>query len=133
MSYTTQALIQAAIPPQHLNDALDDDGDGTADAGMLDGVIAKASQTVDALIAAQFATPIADPVPAPVREAAFVFACELIYDRRQILEKNPYRDRADKWRERLADIGAGKSNLDAAVAPGAEYGGPNYVPNRQLP
>lgn len=115
MSYCAQSEIETAIPPQHLVDALDDDRDGKADDGVLTNIIASASNAVDAYLAGLFTVPFADPAPAPVREAAFIFTCERIYDRRQILDKNPYKDRADFWRERLQKIGAGEIPLDAAA------------------
>ncbi len=122
MSYVTQAQIETEIPPLHLNDALDDDGDGSADSGLLDNLISKAEQAVDAFLGGIFTVPFATP-PAAVKEAAFVFTCEAIYNRRQILDKNPYKERADYWRDRLEKIGNGELPLDAAteklVAPGA--------------
>jgi phage gp36-like protein len=122
MSYCTQAQIETAIPATHLNDALDDDRDGAADADVLANIISSAEQAVDSFLAGLFAVPFITP-PAPVKEAAFVFACERIYDRRQILEKNPFKDRADFWRKRLEQIGAGElpldSATDAAFTPGA--------------
>lgn len=61
-------------------------------------------------------------IPAAVKEAAFIFSCELIYARREA-QPNPFKDRADNWRKLLAKIGAGEMNLDAttplAVTPGA--------------
>lgn len=114
MPYTTQAAISAKIPLQHLNDACDDDGDGSADSGVLDNIIASAATAVDSYLAGLYTVPFADPAPAPCQEAAFIFACETIYDRRQILDRNPYRDRADFWRKRLEAIGNGEIPLDAA-------------------
>lgn len=123
MSYVTQSRIQTVIPAPHLNDALDDDRDGMADSGVLDEIIAAASQAVDALLAPRYAVPFEDPAPALVAEGAFIFACELIYDRRQITDKNPFKERADKLRTRLDGIGKGEGELDAAlphaVIPGA--------------
>ena len=122
MAYTTQSEIETKIPATHLVDALDDDGDGTADSGVLTSVIESAGNAVDAYLAGLFTVPFVT-VPAPCREAAFVFACETIYDRRQIFDKNPFRDRADFWRKRLEAIGKGEIPLDAsqekAYAPGA--------------
>lgn len=115
MSYVTQTQIETEIPPLHLNDALDDDGDGSADTDLLTNIIAKASQAVDAFLAGIFTVPFSDPAPAAVREPAFVFACEAIYNRRQILEKNPYKERGDYWRTRLEKIGNGELPLDAAT------------------
>lgn len=114
MSYTTQSEIETKIPAPHLVDALDDDRDGSPDEGVLAAIIESASNAVDAYLAGLFTVPF-DPVPAPCREAAFVFACETIYDRRQILEKNPFKDRAEFWRKRLEAIGKGEIPLDAAT------------------
>lgn len=114
MAYTTQAKIESKIPPPHLNDALDDDRDGTADSGVIDTIIEVASTAVDALLAARYEVPFTTP-PAMVQEAALIFACEAIYDRRQILDKNPYTARADDWRELLGKIGGGAGSIDAAT------------------
>lgn len=114
MSYVTQSQIETEIPPLHLNDALDDDRDGTADSGLLANIISKAEQAVDAFLAGLYEVPFTTP-PAAAREAAFVFSCEAIYARRQILDKNPYTDRANFWRERLEKIGNGELPLDAAT------------------
>lgn len=115
MAYVTQARIETALPPQHLRDALDDDGDGQADSGILEEIIASASQAVDGFLAGLFAVPFADPAPAAAAEAAFVFALERIYDRRQAGERNPWRSQADGWRERLERMGKGDLPLDAGV------------------
>lgn len=114
MSYCTQAEIETRIPAPHLNDALDDDRDGTADEGVLTAIIASADNAVDAYLAGLYDVPIA-PAPAPCKEASLIFACEAIYDRRQIVERNPFTARANFWRQRLQDIGDGKLPLDAAT------------------
>jgi phage gp36-like protein len=108
--YVTQARIQSRIPGPLLNDALDDNRDGAADDGILDEIIQAASDAVDALVSPAYTVPFTSP-PAPVKEAAFAFACEMIYDRRQVSERNPYRAEADKWRGRLELVGAGKLAL----------------------
>lgn len=118
MPYVTQSEIETAIPGPDLAQALDDDGDGAADAGLLDTIIAQAGLSVDGLLGARFAVPFADPVPAIVRHAAFVFAGELLYDRRPIGEKrNPFKTRANSERERLKAIGQGEQPLVAGQAP----------------
>ncbi len=115
MAYTSQSAISAKIPAPHLNDACDDDGDGSADSGVLDSIIAGAEIAVNAYLAGLFAVPFTTTVPAVCQEAALVFACEMVYDRRQILDKNPYKERADFWRTRLERIGAGELPLDATI------------------
>lgn len=122
MPYTTLALLQTEIPLLHLVSALDDDGDGSMDAGVLDALIASASQAVDALLAARYEVPFTDePFPAAVCEAAFVFAGEKVYLRRGA-EQNPFKVRADFWRGKLAAIARGEMELDAA-APAANTPG----------
>ncbi len=121
-AYCDQSAITAVIPAPTLTDALDDDRDGVADDGLLDTIIAQASQSVDAYLSGLYTTPFADPVPAPVAEAATVFACEMIYDRRPVAN-NPFKAAADAWRTRLQAIAKREQNLDANVplanAPGA--------------
>lgn len=131
MSYTTQARIQSAIPAPLLADALDDNRDGIADEGLLDEIIASTDQAVDAFLAAKFEVPIS-PTPAVCAEASFTFACERIYDRREIAERNPWRSRADYWRERLAKIGAGEEALDSTVDVAAGAAG-NWNSKAKLP
>jgi phage gp36-like protein len=123
MAYVTETQLTTAIPAQHLIDALDDDRDGTADTGKLTEVIAQGSQQVDALLESRYAVPF-DPVPKKVAEAAFVFVCELLYQRRGLFSKdNPWFDRAERWREALEKIGNGEGQIstdeEQAYTPGA--------------
>jgi phage gp36-like protein len=111
MSYTTSEHLRSALPPQHLADALDDDRDGQPDEGLLEQVLSEASNAVDAYLAGRYTVPFAAP-PAAVEEAALVFACELLYDRRQLFAENPWRGRAEFWRERLQQVGQGRLPLD---------------------
>lgn len=115
MAYTTQAKLIGKIPAPHLNDACDDDGDGSADSGVLDAIIANAATAVDAYLAGLFEVPFTDPAPAACQEAALIFACEEVYDRRQVSDRNPFKERADWWRKRLEAIGKGEIPLDATI------------------
>jgi phage gp36-like protein len=122
--YVTQSQIEAVIPAPTLADALDDNRDGAPDAGVLDQVIAVAGGEVDGYLASIYSVPFAEPIPAAVTDAAFVFACELIYQRRGIeADKNPFTARALAWRARLQLIGSGKQPLTAetpkVLSPGA--------------
>jgi phage gp36-like protein len=115
MSYVTQAELEVLIPAAHLVNGLDDDGDGVADAEVLAGVLAAAGRMVDAYLEGLYATPLTDPIPNLVREAALAFAAELVYARRQTPgEKNPWTGRADGWRARLKEIGEGEAPLTLA-------------------
>lgn len=107
-----------------LNDALDDDGDGQVDAGLLDRLITSASGAVDGFLQGRYVTPF-NPSPAIAMEAALVFTVEKIYNRRKQgpNEKNPYEERATEMRKRLKAIADRKESLDAqereAFRPGA--------------
>lgn len=133
MPYTTQAEIEAEIPALFLRRALDDDGDGSADDGVLDQVIANAGRAVDAALEGLYTVPL-DPVPAVAREAAFIFTCEAIYNRRRQHndERNPYTDRANTLRTKLERIGKGELplTLDNTDAPAAAWGSRDSVPGR---
>lgn len=118
MPYVTQARIEVRIPAPLLIQALDDDSDGVADAAVLTELLQAASDAVDALVESQYSVPFATP-PAMVKEAAFIFACEMIYDRRQVAERNPFKAAADDWRQRLALVGKGEVPLDTASGGGA--------------
>jgi len=115
LSYCTQSDIEASIPGPTLTDALDDDRDGIADAGVLDTIIAQASQAVDAYLSGLYATPFTYPVPPAVADAATVFACEMIYSRRPVAQ-NPFTKSADAWRARLEAIAKREQNLDVNIA-----------------
>jgi phage gp36-like protein len=107
-----------------LNDALDDDGDGQVEAGLLDRLMASASGAADGFLQGRYVTPF-NPVPAIVGEAALVFTIEKIYNRRKQgpNEKNPYEERAAEMRRRLKRIADREESLDAeqreAFRPGA--------------
>lgn len=123
MAYVTEAQIKTAIPAVHLTDALDDDRDGAADTGKLTEVIAQGSQQVDALLESRYTVPFVT-VPKKVAEAAFVFVCELLYQRRGLFDKeNPWFTRAEQWRKSLEKIGNGEGQIasdeEQAYTPGA--------------
>jgi phage gp36-like protein len=124
MSYTTQTKIETLIAPPELTDALDDNRDGAADDGLLDTLIATASNAVDAFLSGLYSVPFADPVPAVVQEAALIFTCEMIWARRlNADQKNPFAARANYWRDRLQKIGNDElplaASLDRPNTPGA--------------
>jgi phage gp36-like protein len=116
--YCTAQKIADEFSLPRLTAALDDDGDGTADTGLLDRLITDAGDTVDGFLAGRYATPFS-PVPKLVAEAAFVFVCEKIHARRRQGpdEVNPYTARANDFRKQLKQIADGDLSLDAALVP----------------
>ena len=133
MPYITQAQIEAIVPPPVLTDALDDDQDGQRDPGMLDQIIANASNACDALICSRYAVPFATP-PASLSRAALCLAVAMIYGRREVPDEKlpPEAKEAKQWRDYLRQAGMGEVQLDiAATVPLLAQGGGNaYVPGR---
>jgi len=138
--YTTQQLIEDEIGGHaRLVEALDDDGGGddTAVAAACARVITRASAAVDAFLAGRYPVPLS-PVPALASEAALVFSCELLFNRRRQAadEKNPYTARAHDFRERLKHIADRKESLDArekpAFLPGAAITTPSALSGSSL-
>ncbi len=122
--YITQQQVEDEFSAPRLLNALDDDGDGNPDDGLLDRIIAAAQLAVDGFLAGRYITPLS-PVPQFAQEATLIFVCEKIYERRRqgTDEKNPYTTRANDFRQELKDIADRKKSLDArerpAFVPGA--------------
>lgn len=112
--YCTRADIETLIPPPALVDGLDDDGDGTEDAGLLADIIEVQANRVDAALAGRYTVPFTT-VPALVRQATIIFVAHAIYARRPTADKNPFAARAKELEERLTRIGAGMDPLDAST------------------
>lgn len=119
MSYISQADLSAEIPADFVTQALDDDADGVPDAGVWELVAAAVDRSVDAYLGRRYAVPLTmSPLPAVVAQAALVFACELLHQRRGMSgEKNPYTKRADAWRKTLERIASGEESLTVTTAP----------------
>lgn len=112
MSYIVQSDLHALVPPAFVVEALDDDRDGLADAGVWAAVEAEAAGQVDSRLGGRYAVPFGAPLPAIVTEAAKLFAAEALYQRRgQSGENNPFTGRANAMRKRLEAIGAGEAPL----------------------
>ena len=115
--YITQSQITTDIPAPVLNDALDDDGDGTADAGLLDSIIQNASGLVDGYLAGRYAVPFAGQPPATVVAATRAFTLYTIWTRRPSVGDPPKTVVADymHWKTILTEIGNRERNLDVNV------------------
>lgn len=67
--YTTQAELAERIGAQELLRLLDRDGEGEADAGVVEGAIGEASALIDGYLKARYRLPLS-PVPALLRPLA---------------------------------------------------------------
>ena len=129
--YITRDDVLTLISNSELDQFTNDSSDGSDTTSTLGIVITDCSNQVDAFLASIYATPFVQPYPAKVREACLVFTCEALYARRLTTEeKNPFKSRADMWRNQLEDIGSGKLPLDASIPRLFPPGGYIAIPNR---
>lgn len=122
MAYCTYERILTVIPETYVRQACDDDntGDAAAIAARFAALAEEASLAVDALLAAGYNVPFAEPVPRLVGEAAKVFLAEMIWVRRGVAgENNPFFKSAEAMRTKLDAIGRGDAPLQAGKS-GAE-------------
>ena len=106
MDYVQQSDLTGMIPPKFLTEALDDDGDGDAGkiAAAWAGVLARVTSRIDSLLGRRFALPFPDPLSAVVTDAAKVFACEILYQRRGYApENNPWTAEGKRKEQDLRD------------------------------
>lgn len=116
MPYVLQSEIEADIPPTFLVEALDDDNDGQADAGLWDKVAESVATEIDGTLGQRFAVPFSSPIPAIVKQAAKVFSLEKLYARRGTPEaQNPWAKQAAAFREKLTRIAKGEEPLTPEI------------------
>lgn len=126
MAYVTQADIEGRIPPQFLLQALDDDGDGVADAW--EAVAADTDSAIDGILGTRFSVPFTGTLPTVVTEAAKAYACHACYRRRSVPDaQNPWQNAYDIYfhpvNGLLLRIAAGKAPLSPGVERAKPSGG----------
>lgn len=130
--YTTlQAIEDELGGSRKLTEALDDDGSGKIDPSLVTRICARASDSVDSMLSGRYVVPLS-PVPKLAVEAALIFACEIIFNRRRqgLDEKNPYTGRANALREGLKEISDRKKSLDAQERPAFLPGAVIWEPSK---
>lgn len=116
MPYAVHDQIAAAIPPAFFTDALDDNADGTEDAGLWANVSSTVDLEINGALGQRYAVPFTQvPTPPVVAAAAFVIACYLVYHRRVADEQNPFTDRYKSTLAKLSRIGRGEEPLDPSI------------------
>ena len=115
--YVTLSNMNARLPASFLVQALDDNNDGAADAGVWDDVASAVATEIDGILGVRFETPFSNPIPAPVTAAAQILAAEALYNRRGFSgeEKNPYAKLAAEQRKKLGQIAAGELPLGPEI------------------
>lgn len=118
MSYILQSDLDGKIPALLLLQALDDNGDGLADADVWDKLVVDVENAINSRLEGNYAIPLAEPIPAIISEAAKVLAAEAIYLRRGLAgDQNPWVKQADAMRKRLEEIGSGDKPLKPGTSP----------------
>lgn len=111
-AYIIMATLVAEVPPQFVTQALDDNGDGVADAGLFDQVVANAQAEVDGILGQRYTVPFQNPVPALVVDATTKLVAERLYSRRGLDgDKNPWAKKASEIRAILKAIAKGEMPL----------------------
>ncbi len=116
MAYLTYNDLLNYIDAQNLAMMTQDYGvplDGAVPNNNIIGSICQqASDLADSLISSIYKVPFATP-PAKIKQAAIIFALEILWARRKTpTENNPWTDQAKYWRETLIQINLGMLSLD---------------------
>lgn len=116
-AYLLIAAVSAVIPPQFLTQALDDDGDGAADAGLFSQIVANAQTKIDGILGQRFTVPFENPIPAIVADACLNLVGDALYTRRSVpADKNPFAAAAKASLATLQKIAAGEIPLTPGLA-----------------
>ena len=110
--YITLKKMIAIVPQEYIAQAMDDDGEGGADAGVWDEIAEAVADEVEGPLGLRYSVPFDVPFPKIVRQAARIFCAEILYLRRGISgEDNPWSVRATSMRRKLNKIGSGDDPL----------------------
>lgn len=119
VNYFTLAEMIGRIPVSDRDAALDDDGDGEADAAVITAVIEAACDEVDTFYAIrQVPLPVDTAANPLAKQAAIWLATEILYTRRgEPAERNPHHKTVEAMRAMLRRVAEGTMTV---VMPGAE-------------
>lgn len=117
MPYVTAAQLRAALPAEVTAQLLDDHRTGEADAGTWAEIQTAVQTEIDGKLGILYPVPLAEPVPAIVRNAAFILAAELVYQRKGFFnDGNPWTKRAQDIRGTQGQQGGQPGLLDRIAA-----------------
>lgn len=124
VNYITAEELIAKIPAADRDAACDDDGNGSADTGMLTAVIEQACDEVDTFYSIRgVATPLSVTDNPLAKQAALHLAIETLYTRRgEPAERNPYHKTCEQMRALLNKVAAGTMTVGPAAGSGSSAG-----------
>ncbi len=112
--YALQADLEKRLSPATLAELADDDGDGLADAEVVEAALADAAARIDTHLAARYATPV-DPPPPALAEAACALAAQALFARRRAAAPPEHAARHAEALRMLEALGGGLRRLPGAI------------------
>lgn len=113
--YASISRIRAGATALNIAQMLDDDGDGIADSEVVEEVLEATDIEIDSLLSARYGTPLQEPFPPTVIDAADKICLAVIHERRGLLyAKGQIAKDADAARKKLGLIGQGTGSLGIA-------------------
>ncbi len=110
--YVSRSELTAAVPADLAGQLLGAGGDATWTT-----IEAAVSRAIDGRLAARYAVPLPEPVPAIVRDAALVLAAEALYQQAGYFDAvNPWTKRAECIRGTVGQQGGQEGLLDRLAA-----------------
>ena len=116
MSYFSQTDLSALIPEAWLTDGLDDDANATAEA--FAAVQGLAEAQINGILGQRYAVPFESPSTALaefLKSAGCYIAAKIVYGRRGLVDKFPFKDDLKQIMDRLDRIGRGDDPLSPQV------------------
>ena len=125
--YATHSDIEARLDPKHLAELADDNGDGLADASILEAAIADADALIDAHLESRYSLPLAT-VPPLLCKISADLAVGNLFARRRESSSPLHQERADASKQLLGAILRGELFLAGAEG-AATKGAPESTMN----
>ncbi len=130
MAYFVRSELETKISRKAIDGALSEGGPDT-DGSKWAALVAGVSRQIDGRLEGRYTVPLADPLPAIVREAAVILAAEAIYMLRGFAgDQNPWVKQADDMRARFDKIGRGDLPLTNEAQPVQSSGSVIAEPSR---
>ncbi|OIO70887.1 MAG: hypothetical protein COS35_06505 [Zetaproteobacteria bacterium CG02_land_8_20_14_3_00_50_9] len=119
MAYSTYADLIKKHDEQYLIQLSDDDGDGIADAVVIDEAIAQADAEINARISMRYSVPM-NPVPALATSISATLAIGNLYSHRGMDKPDTVKDDVKAAIALLDRIGEGRATWGEATEPAAD-------------
>jgi phage gp36-like protein len=124
MAYATQTDLEAALAAELLVLLADDDGDGAADAAVIDAALEDAAAEIDQTLGGRYVTPL-ENAPEIARRWCVDLAVARLFARRREAMGREQADAAALTRRALEAVAAGAARLAGATEKAADLASEN--------